>query len=221
MSRTAHTTVYDNANHKTAIFVGLMFLTATGTFATGDALILDAFAATGGSVDTGQLTLGIALHAICAVAGAAIGAALLKVLGRFHRSLAYGYFTLRTLEGVVILGAGAYMLATTSLVNYEPVIYVFTGIAGLVFTYVLLRTGLVPSWLARLGLIGYLAILAVLPTEMLGIASLDTFPGMLLYLPGGLFELFLPILLIARGFRRTETLDLHVADEPQPALAHA
>lgn len=112
------------------------------------------------------------------------------------------------------------MLATHDLVNYEPVIYVFTGIAGLMFTTVLLRTGLAPTWLARLGFVGYIAILAVLPIEVTGLASLDSMPGALLYVPGGLFELFLPILLIARGFRRVQQ-PAAVADARQPALANA
>ncbi len=218
MTRTdAPTRLYDRSTRKIAIFVGLMFLTATATFATGDALVRGAFSLD--EVDSGQLAVGVALHAVCAVAGAAIGAALLGLLGRFNRGLAFGYFMFRALEGVVILAAGAYMLSATSLVNYEPVIYVFTGVAGLMFTYVLLRTGLVPAWLAKLGVVGYIAILTVLPTELLNITSLDSLPGMLLYVPGGLFELFLPLLLIARGFRQIPAPTAPV-DQPQPVLAH-
>lgn len=210
MSRTTRSSIYDSTTRRVAIFIGLMFLTATATFMAGDALVVDAL---GSAVDSGQLTLGVALQAIDAVAVAAIGAAFVGVLGRFHRGLAYGHFAVRVLECLVILGIGVYMLVQHSLVNYEPIIYVFTGTAGLMFTTVLLRSGLVATWLARIGVIGYIAILAALPIELLNVASLDSFPGMLLYVPGGLFELFLPIVLIARGFRRTDALTVDAVGE--------
>lgn len=214
-------TTHDPETRRTAIFVGLMFLTATATFLAGDQLVLAALDPPGAAGSTVQLSAGVTLHAVCALAGAAIGAALVNVLVGFDRRLAYGYFAFRSLEGVVIVAAGIYMLATHTLVNYEPVIYVFTGIAGLLFTTVLLRTGLAPTWLSRLGFVGYIAILAVLPIELTGIASLDTMPGALLYVPGGLFELFLPILLIARGFRRVDQPPVAVAAVREPAVANA
>ncbi|MBW3606035.1 MAG: DUF4386 family protein, partial [Actinobacteria bacterium] len=68
----------------------------------------------------------------------------------------------------------------------------------------LYKAQLVPTWLSWLGIVGYIAIVAAIPTTLLNIATLDSGVGMLLYVPGGLFELLLPILLIARGFRRTD-----------------
>lgn len=221
MPSTVNTTTYDPETRRTAIFVGWMFLTATATFLAGHQLLLSALAPPNASGNVSHLALGVALHAACAVAGAAIGGALVKVLVGFDRRLAYGYFAFRSLEGVIIVAAGAYMLATQTLVNYEPVIYVFTGIAGLMFTTVLLRTGLAPTWLSRLGFVGYIAILAVLPVELAGIASLDALPGALLYVPGGLFELFLPILLIARGFHRVDRSPESARDQQDSGLVHA
>lgn len=217
----ATTAVYDPGSRKTAITVGLLFLSATLTFAIGDAIVLDALLPSRRSVDSTLLAAGVGLQAVCALAVTGLGVALLRPLARFHRALAYGHLAFRALEGVVILAIGAYMLVTTQLVNYERVIYVFTGVAGLMFTLVLLRSGLVPGWLARLGVVGYIAILAVLPIELLGIASLNSLPGMLLYVPGGLFELLLPILLITRGFRRVETPTEPHIDDPEPAHAPA
>ncbi len=62
-----------------------------------------------------------------------------------------------------------------------------------------------PAWLAWLGLVGYIAILLAIPSTLLDIASLDSGPGVVLYVPGALFEFLLPVLLIARGFRLTTT----------------
>lgn len=218
MSRATRTSDYDRTTRRAAIFIGLMFLTATATFMAGDALVVDALGPAG---DIGQLAPGVALQTINALAVAALGVAFVPVLRPFHRGLAYGHLAVRTLECLVIVGIGGYMLAAHNLVNYEPIIYVFTGTAGLMFTTVLLRTGLVATWLARLGVIGYLAILSALPIELLTSASLDSAPGMLLYVPGGLFELFLPIVLMARGFRRTDAPTVHAADERDAALVVA
>lgn len=187
----------------------------------GDALVVDALGPARGAVDSGRLTLGLTLQAIDALAVAAIGAAFVPVLRRSHRGLAYGHFAVRVLECLVILGIGVYGLVERDLVNYEPVIYVLTGTAGLMFTTVLLRTGLVATWLARLGVIGYIAILAARPVDLLTVASLDSLPGMLLYAPGGLFELVLPIVLITRGFRRTDAPTGPAVDEREPTLTAA
>jgi hypothetical protein len=51
------------------------------------------------------------------------------------------------------------------------------------------------------------------------IATLDAGVGMLLYLPGALFELLLPILLIARGFRRPQTAARRSMAEAELAAA--
>lgn len=221
MARTkTPTQVYDPTNRRTAVFVGLMFLTATLSFGVGDFFVQDALS-TDTAANTGLLALGVAMQAVCAVAVVGIGAGLRQVLATYHRGLANGQFAVRILEGVVIISTGVYMLATTDAVNYEPVIYLFTGTAGLMFTTVLTRTPLIPAWLAWLGVSGYIAILAVLPVELLGIASLASFPGMLLYVPGGLFEFALPILLITRGFRRPALATAVHIDEPQPAFARS
>lgn len=212
------TTSYDPANRRIAVFLGLMFLTATATFTVGDALVLDALGP--GSADgSGHLALGVALQAINAFAVVAIGWGFVRVLRRYHRGLAHGHLAVRVLECLVIIGLGAYMLTEHSLVNYEPIIYVFTGTAGLMFTQVLLRSGLVATSLARLGLVGYVAILAALPVELLDLASLTAFPGMLLYVPGGLFEFLLPILLITRGFRRPQAIDANDVTDREVATA--
>ncbi|ADB74691.1 DUF4386 domain-containing protein [Geodermatophilus obscurus] len=193
---------YDPTTRKAAITAGLLFLTATGTFLLGDSLVLGYFSTP--TTGRSSLTSGVALQAVCALANAGIGLALLGVLSRHGKGLARGYLLVRCLEAVTILAIGVYILATTSLVaNYEVIIYGFTGTAGLMLSYVLLRGRLVPTWLSWLGLVGYVAILLAIPSTLLNIATLDSGPGMLLYVPGALFELLLPILLITRGFRRT------------------
>ena len=200
-----HNAAYDPSSRKAAITAGLLFLTATVTFLIGDSLIATFFSAPPGTADASTLTVGVALQAVCAIAGAGIGVVLLKVLRRSNEGLARGYLAFRCLEGIAIIAIGAYMLGTRNIMEqYEILIYGFTGVAGLMLSYVLHKAALVPQWLSWLGMIGYVAILLAIPSTLLNLATLDAGPGMLLYVPGGLFELILPILLIARGFRYTE-----------------
>lgn len=187
---------------RAAVVIALLFLGATATFLAGDVLVVGALE--GPVIDTDALRLGIALQAVNAFAVAGLGVAFLRVLPDSARRLAGGHLALRIVEAVVIIGIGGSMLATETLVDYEPVIYVFTGTAGLLLTAALARTTLVERWLVRLGAVGYVAILAALPLQLLTPIALDTFPGLLLYVPGGMFELVLPVLLLARGLRRQD-----------------
>ena len=187
------------ATRRAGVVIALLFLGATATFLAGDALVVRAF--DGPVVDTGALRLGVSLQALNALAVAGIGIGFQRVLPFGVRRLALGHLVLRVVEAVVIIGLGAWMITMASLVDHEPVIYVFTGSAGLLLTAALARTGLVERPLVRLGTAGYVAILSALPLQLLAAASLDTFPGLLLYAPGALFELLLPLRLMARGFR--------------------
>ena len=202
LSTAAPEGAYDTTSRKAAITAGVLFLTATATFLLGDLLISGFFS----SPTTGRssLVLGVALQVVCALANVGIALALLGVLSRHSKQLARGYLALRSAEAVAILAIGVYILASTrSVALYEIMIYGFTGTAGLILAYVLHRARLVPTWLSVLGLVGYVAILLAIPSTLLDIASLDSGPGVILYVPGALFEFLLPVLLIARGFRRT------------------
>lgn len=221
-SKRSRSEIYDPDSRRVAIIVGLLFLTATLTFMIGDSLIAGFFSTQAGAASTRTLAVGVALQAVCGLAVAGIGLALRKLLGRHSTGLANGYLALRGLEFAVIVAIGGYMLSTKNPVeNYEHLIYVFTGIGGLMLSYLLYKAKLVPEWLAWLGMIGYVVILLALPSELLNIASLESGAGMLFYVPGGLFELLLPILLLARGFRRTETLTPPIPVGQRPAAVRA
>ena len=189
---------------RVAVVIALLFLGATATFLAGDALVVHAF--DGPVTDVDELELGVVLQALNALAVAGIGIGFLRLLPTGVRRLALGHLVLRIVEAVVIIGLGAWMTTTRSLVDYEPVIYLFTGSAGLLLTTALARTGLVERPLVRLGAVGYVAILGALPLQLFTSASLDSLPGLLLYVPGALFELFLPLLLLARGFREPNSI---------------
>lgn len=115
--------------------------------------------------------------------------------------LARAYAALRAVECLAIVLVGAYMLATRrQLEQYDLLIYAFTASGGVILSYLLYVSRLVPRSLAALGVVGYVVLLAGIPTALLGFADLDTGWGMMFYVPGGLFELILPLLLLIHGF---------------------
>ena len=176
----------------TAVVVGLLFLTSTASFAAGS------------SAGTG--VAGVLLLGYTGLAVAAIGAALFPVLRPHGPGLATGYLVLRTAECLVLLGVAAFVATSGHPVTgYEPAVYAFTGAGGLVLSWLLLRSELVPKWLAVLGVVGYAALLAGVVSQLLGLSELDSGAGFAFLVPGGLFELVLPILLLAKGFTRTTT----------------
>ncbi len=79
-------------------------------------------------------------------------------------------------------------------------LYLFNGAAGLLLCFALLRTRLVPRSLAILGLVGYPVLLAGAVLDMLGYIDMLRGAGVLAFVPGGLFEILLPLWLFAKGF---------------------
>ena len=149
-------------------------------------LFLLAFALYGSGVDVLML-----LNSVDVIA---IGVLAFPVLRRTHKLGAYAYLASRILEGV--------LLAVGVLTNSEVVYWVaMIGLAlgSLFFCRVLLQARLVPRPLAVLGLIGYAALAAGGILELLGYSA-----GLVLSIPGGLFEVVLGILLVVKGFSSGE-----------------
>jgi hypothetical protein len=73
-------------------------------------------------------------------------------------------------------------------------------LAGFLLCYTFFRTKLVPRWLAVWGLAGYAVLLCGSMLEILGFNL-----HLIQTIPGGLFELFICIWLIAKGFSYPES----------------
>jgi hypothetical protein len=213
-----------NRDRKTAVLVGALFLVATATFLASSMLITpilsspDYLAAVG---KNSTLVVAAALLALIdGVAVVGIAAALYPILKLRHTSLAVGYAGMRTAELAII---AVYVLCPLLLVSISRsetatdsgataallvalrywtlmIVYLFNGVAGLLLSFMLLRTRLVPRTLSVLGLVGYAALLAGAVLDALGLISTASGAGAIALAPGGLFELVLPIWLFIRGF---------------------
>jgi hypothetical protein len=182
-----------------AVIVGLLFLVSTLTFMIGSNLIRSFL------IDVSQnkspLFLGVILEIICGVAVVGIGVLMFPILKLFKKRLALGYVIFRIIECTIIIVGGIYLLSLLEFMwKYEMIIFVFTALGGLIFSYLLYLSKLVPRYLSGLGIIGYLMLFLGVVLDMFSIFNINNGAGMLLYLPGGLFELFLPIWLFIKGF---------------------
>jgi hypothetical protein len=184
---------------KIALTVGLLFLVSTLTFMMGSKLIQSFL------IDTTQnkspLIPGVILEIICGVAVAGIGVLMFPILKLFNKRLALGYIVFRVIECTIIIIGGIYLLSLLKLMwKYEMIIFVSTALGGLIFSYLLFQSKLIPRYFSGLGIIGYAMLLLGVVLDMFNIFNINDGACILIYLPGGLFELFLPIWLFVKGF---------------------
>jgi hypothetical protein len=184
---------------KIGVLVGLFFLTATFTFAIGNALIHSYFAsATPHNVPR---IAGVVLLGCCGLAVAANGTAMRRILTVHTPIRSQAYFVLRVTECSTLVAVGAYFLMGDHRWDgYVLVVYAVSGVAGLVLSSALLKSRIVPRNLSTLGLVGYPVFLVGSILAMFNLIDVTHGAGMLALVPGGLFELILPIWLFIKGF---------------------
>jgi hypothetical protein len=214
-----------NSNKKTAIIVGVLFLTAMFTAMLGSGLIKSILDVpdylTNVYPNKTRVIIGILLELICAVAVVGIAVMLFPILEKHNRNIAFGYLGFRIIESAIILVSAISLLSLITLSQeYDKVgapgassfqalgalavaghywafqmVIIVCGIAGLMFCYLLYGSRLIPRFMSVLGIIGYPLSLVVPLLDMFGHSA-----GMILFLPGSLFEIVFPIWLIVKGF---------------------
>jgi hypothetical protein len=167
------------------------------------------------------LAIGAMLMLMAAVGDAAHGILMLPVLRRDHERIAFGYLGARIIDsvflaiGVMFLllqiplggeylkaaGSDVSPLRALSAVSEQANQYAYeigmiaVGFAGLMLCYGLYSGRLVPRPVAVWGLVGYALLLCGSVMTVLG------FDLRLIHtIPGGLWELFIGVWLIAKGF---------------------
>jgi hypothetical protein len=184
----------------TATTVGALFVVQMVTAMFGTSL-MQAFV--DGAPDRVPATAGVVLMMCAGLAVVGIGLLMYPVLRDVNPRLAWWYPALRITECIVSATCGIYLLAYSQAVpNHLLWVYVPTGVGGIILTHLLLVSRLVPRAIALLGLMGYVFLTVGVPLDLLGILDMGAGAGMLLLVPGGLFEaVFLPAWLIGKGFR--------------------
>jgi hypothetical protein len=209
----------------TARVVGAMYIAGFVVGIVGFMLIQSVIGAPNSlsAVSTSSMTLAFAaiLWLMAVVGDAAHGVLMFPVLKPHSERIAVGYLAFRIMDAVFIaimvlfvlfqipLG-GAYLnaaaadapaLQALSTVFAQAQLYAYEigmitlGISGLMLCSTLYRAKLLPRWLAIWGLAGYAIILVGMVSAIMGsgLGDLSSYPG-------GLWEMFVGVWLIVKGF---------------------
>jgi hypothetical protein len=187
-----------------AATVGVLFVVQMVTAMVGTSLI-QAFL---DGANEAPPTVGVLLMMCSGIAVVGIGLLMYQVLKDVNQRLAVWYPILRIIEFAVSAACGVYLLTQLQVVpNHLLWVYIPTGIGGLILTYLLFVSRLVPRPIAVLGLVGYAALSIGVPLDLAGVLDMNQGAGLVLLAPGGLFEfLIMPIWLITKGFRPPSTV---------------
>lgn len=215
----------------TARTVGALFLAAILAYGVGNGLIVSALAApdhlSSVTAHSTQVAAGALLMVINSAVVAAIGVMLVPVLRQHSERVALGYLGSRIIESVLLAVGVVFLLLQLPLgreyldagVSARPYLQALStlsvqanhfayqmgmiavGVGGVMLGYVLYGGKLVPRLVAVWGLVGYAIFLSGAVLEILGFSV-----GLMLAIPGGLWELFIGVWLIAKGFKAPATV---------------
>ena len=173
------------------------------------------------SANSMTIAIGAILWLMAVVGDAAHGVLMFPVLKPHNERIAVGYLAFRIMDAVFIAImvlfvllqiplASEYMeaaaldassLQALSTVFAQAQLYAYEigmitlGISGLMLCSTLYRAKLVPRWLAVWGLVGYAIILCGMVSAVMGSGL-----GDISSIPGGLWEVFMGVWLIVKGF---------------------
>ncbi len=236
-------------NQRTARIVGALILIATVTHRLGSRLLDSLHTAPDYllqvSQNSTQVVIGAVVESIDAAAVAAIGILLFPILRKHNEAIALGYAGARLIECVLLLVAGISSLSLITLSQHYgqaggadaasvqalgtlavahselafQIAMIALGLGSMPFCYLLYRSRLIPRALSVLGFIGYAALFAGGAVELFGLNL-----SMMHFVPGGLFELILPMWLIVKGFNASaivSTSATPASNDRQRALSAA
>ena len=233
------------ATHRTtAIAVGVLILLGYLAYGPATAVIQSMLEApdalSGLAADTLQLGIGAVLMLVNSVAVVAIGVLMYRVAKPHGEGIALAYVVTRIFESIVMAvgivflllqvplareaaeagAAGAATLQVLSTLSSQANFYAYQvamvglGVGSVPFWYLVYRSRLIPRSLAGLGIAGYAVFATGAVLEILGVEA-----GLIMSIPGGLFEVAVAIWLIVRGFSSPVAASRTVRAEASMAVA--
>lgn len=217
---------------KAAKITGVLFLAATAFYMLGNSLIEsivnDPDYLHVVYLQKNQVILGMLLELLNSAAIVGIAIVLFPILKKHNETIALGYVAFRVMEAIIlivgaisplllILLSKEYIEAGSPADSYFQTIgklaiewkdlafqlaMIVLGLYSLLVCYLLFQSRIIPRSLSVLGFIGYASLLINALLWIFGYRS-----GMILFLPGALFEIILPIWLIVKGFNTFANAD--------------
>ena len=217
-----------DSNRKTAIIVGVLFITATVSSITALSVIpnlADPDYLINFSANENQVIIGVLLQVILAAAVIGIPVMMFPILKKHHEGLAVGYFGFRIIEAILGIGTAISLLSLLTLsrefvtagapaASYFQTlgtlllagidwlgllgIQIFFGLSVVILNYLLYTSKLIPRFISVWGLIAGILLIAAGPLGMFGISPEST---LFLALPIAVNEMVLAIWLIVKGFK--------------------
>jgi hypothetical protein len=214
-----------NKFRKTATVVGVVYLAGFVVGIVGNIMIKSILDAPNHlsiiSASSMTVAIGAILWLLAVIGDAGHGVLMFPILKQHSERMAIGYLAFRIIDATFIavmvlfmliqipLGSeylkaaasDASFLQALSAVSAQVSQYAYQigmsalGVSGLILCYTLFRAKLVPGWLAGWGLVGYATILVGMLSAVMGSGL-----GDLSSLPGGLWEVFIGVWLIVKGF---------------------
>jgi hypothetical protein len=242
-----------NTYRTTAIVVGVVYLAGFVVGLVGNGLIQSILGAPDHlstvSANSMMLAIGAILWLMAVAGDAAHGVLMFPVLKQHSERIAFGYLASRIVDAVFIavsvlftllqipLGSeylkavvpNTFYLQALSTLSIQANLYAYEigmialGLAGLMLNYMFYRAKLVPRWIAVWGLVGYAIIFCGMVSAVMGSGLGDVSS-----IPGGLWEVFIGVWLIAKGFnssafvsQATRTSNPAEPLVPQPVAANS
>lgn len=242
-----------NSYRTTAKVVGAVYLLGFVVGLVGEGLIQSTLGGpdrlAGVAANSTMLAIGGLLWLLAVAGDAAHGILMFPILKQHHERIALGYLGSRIIDAAFIAvmvlfvllqaplaseyvkagAADASYLQALSRVVQQGQLYAYDigmatlGVAGMMLNFTLYRARLIPRPLAIWGLIGYAIIFGGMVSEVMGSGL-----GLASSIPGGLWEVFVGVWLIVKGFspapvpaERTSSLATPIMTSPAASSAMA
>jgi hypothetical protein len=201
-----------------SLAIGALFIITCIAAIAGGALLTGAAPAQVGADLPPGAVAGALLYLINDLGIVFIAVLAFPFLRKRSEPLALGYVGIRVIECVVLVigalcsllvaggwaraGGQAALLTQAAELCYTPLTLIFLGAGGVVFSVLLLRSRMLPAWLATFGAVAYALLPPIAALSLLGIVdSAQPGAGMLPMLPVIVFEFIaLPLWLFVKGF---------------------
>jgi hypothetical protein len=221
------------SNRTSAVIFGSFFILAFAVYGTGSA-IMETITHLPESIQAMQeakykiIISSVLMAVMHTIFNMGIVVIMIPILKPYSKTLTYGYLSAALMCTIMLVVGSVFLLllvplseehlrnGATGLSNYQVLFIllkkanfysyqvgmVIWGLGGLMFTALLYKSKIVPSFISIWGFLGYIVFALGAVAELFGYQI-----GLICDIPGGLFEIFISIWFITKGFYTSRTVN--------------